>query len=46
MNTGRFVGAGVAVFVVRFIMNYLFYGVLIHGQYVELDAPTPGSCAR
>ena len=42
MNTGRFVGAGVAVFVVRSILNYLFYGMLIHGQYEALDAAHPG----
>lgn len=37
MNTGRFVGAAVAVFVARFLMNYLFYGVLIHDQYQAIS---------
>ena len=42
MNTGRFVGAGVAVFVVRFLLNYLFYGVLIHPQYEAISNAHPG----
>ncbi len=42
MNTGRFVGAGVAVFVVRFLLNFLFYGVLVHGQYEAHAATYPG----
>ena len=42
MNTGRFVGAGIAVFVVRFILNFLFYGVLIHPQYEAISNAHPG----
>ena len=42
MNTGRFVGAGVAVFIVRFLLNFLFYGVLIHPQYQAIADAHPG----
>lgn len=42
MNTGRFLGAGVAVFVVRFLMNFLYYGVLTHGQWDEISSAHPG----
>jgi hypothetical protein len=42
MNTGRFVGAGVAVFVVRFLLNFLFYGQLMHGQWEEISNAHPG----
>ncbi len=42
MNAGRFVGASVAVFLFRTILNYLFYGVLVHGRYVAMGAAHPG----
>ena len=42
MNTGRFVGASLAVFVVRTLMNWGFYGVAMHGRYEELAAAHPG----
>ncbi|MFL6263989.1 MAG: metal ABC transporter permease [Thermoanaerobaculia bacterium] len=42
MNAGRFVGASVVVFVVRTLLNYVFYGVVTHGQYEEISAAHPG----
>jgi hypothetical protein len=42
MNTGRFVGASVAVFVVRFLLNGAFYGYAMKGRYDELSAAHPG----
>ncbi|HEY7214374.1 MAG TPA: hypothetical protein VIC28_07075 [Thermoanaerobaculia bacterium] len=42
MNTGRFVGAAVAVWVVRTLLNAGFYGYLMHGEYEKLDAAHPG----
>lgn len=42
MNAGRFVGASVAVFVVRTLLNYLFYGYLMHPRMEEMSAAHPG----
>jgi hypothetical protein len=42
MNAGRFVGASVAVFVVRTLLNSLFYGVAMQGRYKEMAAAHPG----
>jgi hypothetical protein len=42
MNAGRFVGASVAVFLFRTLLNYLFYGVLVHGRFVEMSNAHPG----
>ena len=42
MNAGRFVGASVAVFVFRTLLNYLFYGYLMHGRYEEMSTAHPG----
>jgi hypothetical protein len=42
MNAGRFVGASVAVFVVRTLLNYLFYGYLMHPRYEEMSTAHPG----
>jgi len=42
MNAGRFVGASVAVFLFRTILNYLFYGVLVHGRFEAMAAAHPG----
>jgi hypothetical protein len=42
MNTGRFVGASVAVFVVRFLLNGAFYGYAMKGRYDEISAAHPG----
>jgi hypothetical protein len=41
MNAGRFVGASVAVWLVRTVLNYLFYGMLIHGRFEEISAAHP-----
>lgn len=42
MNAGRFVGASVAVFVVRTLLNFLFYGYLMQARFEELNAAHPG----
>ncbi|HEX3127640.1 MAG TPA: hypothetical protein VH394_09940 [Thermoanaerobaculia bacterium] len=42
MNAGRFVGASVAVFVVRTLLNYLFYGYLMHPRMEAMSAAHPG----
>jgi hypothetical protein len=42
MNTGRFLGASLAVFVVRTLLNFLFYGKLMHGEYESWTAAHPG----
>ena len=42
MNAGRFVGASVVVFIVRTVLNYLFYGLAMHGRYEEMAAANPG----
>jgi hypothetical protein len=42
MNAGRFVGASVVVFIVRTVMNTLFYGFLMQAQYAALAAAHPG----
>jgi hypothetical protein len=42
MNAGRFVGASVVVFIVRTVMNTLFYGFLMRGEYAALAAAHPG----
>jgi hypothetical protein len=42
MNAGRFVGASVVVFIVRTVLNTLFYGFLMHGQYDAINAAHPG----
>ena len=42
MNAGRFVGASLAVFVARFAMNFLFYGMAMTGRYEEISAAHPG----
>jgi len=42
MNAGRFVGASVAVFVVRAVLNAGFYGYLMHGEYERMTAAHPG----
>jgi hypothetical protein len=41
MNTGRFLGASLAVFVVRTVLNYLFYGMAMHGRMEEMAAAHP-----
>ena len=43
MNTGRFVGAAVAVWVVRTLLNAGFYGYLMHGEYEKISAQYPGA---
>lgn len=42
MNVGRLMGAGVAVFVVRFLLNFLFYGTLMSARYQEISDAHPG----
>jgi hypothetical protein len=42
MNAGRFVGASLAVFVVRFLLNGAFYGYAMKGRYDEIAAAHPG----
>jgi len=42
MNAGRFVGASVAAFVVRAVLNAGFYGYLMHGEYERMAAAHPG----
>jgi len=42
MNAGRYVGASVAVFVVRTLLNFVFYGHLVHGEYEAMNAAHPG----
>lgn len=42
MNTGRFLGAAVAVWLVRTALNAGFYGYLMHGEYEKLMADHPG----
>lgn len=42
MNTGRWVGAALAVWIVRVLFNYLFYGVFMTDQYEAVAAAHPG----
>lgn len=42
MNTGRLVGASLAVWIVRVLLNYLFYGVLTTDQYAAMSDAHPG----
>jgi hypothetical protein len=42
MNTGRFVGAAAAVFVVRAILNTGFYGFAMKAQFDAMTAASPG----
>jgi hypothetical protein len=42
MNAGRFVGASVAVFVVRFLLNFGYYGYAMQARFKALDAAHPG----
>lgn len=42
MNAGRYVGASVAVFIARTLLNTGFYGFLMHGQYEAMSAAHPG----
>ena len=42
MNTGRFLGAALAVWIVRSILNGIFYTQVVGGQFQELSAAHPG----
>jgi hypothetical protein len=42
MNAGRFVGASVVVFIVRTVLNSVFYGYLMHGEYEAINTAHPG----
>ena len=43
MNTGRFVGAAVAVWLVRTLSNSGFYGYLMRGEYERISERYPGA---
>ena len=43
MNTGRFLGAAIAVWLVRTALNAGFYGYLMHGEYDKISAKYPGA---
>ncbi len=42
MNAGRFVGASVVVFIVRTLLNSVFYGYAMQGRYAAMSAAHPG----
>jgi len=42
MNVGRFLGAVLGVWVVRTVLNFLFYGMAMSSQYEALAAAHPG----
>jgi len=42
MNTGRLVGAALAVWIVRVILNYLFYAVWMSDRYTAMSEAHPG----
>jgi hypothetical protein len=42
MNTGRFLGASVVVWIVRTVLNAGFYGYLMHGEFESISAAHPG----
>jgi hypothetical protein len=42
MNTGRLVGAALVVWIVRVLLNYLFYGVWMTDQYAAMSESHPG----
>ena len=42
MNTGSYIGAAIATGVVRNILNFIFYGVLLAGWYESLMEAHPG----
>jgi hypothetical protein len=42
MNTGRLVGAALVVWIVRVLLNYLFYGVWMTDQYAGMSEAHPG----
>lgn len=42
MNTGRLVGASLVVWIVRALLNFLFYGVLTTAQYAAISDAHPG----
>lgn len=42
MNTGRLVGASLAVWIVRVLLNYLFYGVWKADDFAALNSAHPG----
>ena len=43
MNTGRYLLAAVAVWVVRTLLNAGFYGYLMQGEYERISAQYPGA---
>jgi hypothetical protein len=42
MNVGRFLGAVLGVWLVRTILNFLWYGMVMSSQYEALSAEYPG----
>lgn len=43
MNIGRYVGAVVAVWLVRFACNWLFYGMVMRGYFESIAERFPGA---
>ena len=42
MNTGRFVGAAIAVWIIRTAMNATFYGLVVGPRFEQVAAAHPG----
>jgi hypothetical protein len=42
MNVGRFVGASIAVFILRTVLNAGFYGFAMRERIAQMGAPYPG----
>lgn len=42
MNTGRYLGAVLAMWIVRTLLNFAFYGKYMAGKYMAIAAAHPG----
>ena len=42
MNTGRYLGAVLAMWIVRTLLNFLFYGKYMAAHFMQIDAAHPG----
>ena len=42
MNTGRFIGAAVGVWIVRVALNWAFYAKIVGQQYANISSAHPG----
>src|SRR5207249_447851 len=42
MNTGRFIGAAVGVWIVRVALNWAFYAKIVGRQYANISSAHPG----